>query len=169
MEEFRSKLQIPLGNAPVGLDASDDVFNLFESVRVIFRELSNIAGKTIYTSASYSSLPITTTINNQNIDKLYVTTNEALAVGDFVNITSAGATKALFTGSNPPHAVVLEVPEAGYAICTTRGAVPNYTNLTVGQRYYLSTTVAGGYTTNSTNCCQQVGFGISPTEMYITL
>lgn len=82
-------------------------------------------------------------------DVFATTAGEALNAGDFVYITSTGTARkaSAASGGNPAVGFVLAAA-ANAAACTVyfEGSNTGLTGLTVGARYYLSDTAAGGVT-----------------------
>lgn len=174
-----SKLDLGLGQFPLEPTASEDVLDLYRAVHTLHRKLSALAGLTIFDPAEYKSIPVTSTVHSQSIDRMYVKTMETVVAGDFIKIVAdgtggIGVAKALYDNTavgSCVHGVVMEVFAGGYAIVTRGGIVDAYSGLTIGADYYLSSTVAGGYQTvpPGSKPCQRIGLGVSATAMYVSV
>lgn len=174
-----SRIDLGVAQLPLDLKASKDIYDLYLAVQTIHRLLSDFSGNTIFNPADYKSIPVTSTVHSQDIDRMYVKTMETVSVGDFIKIApdgtgGVGITKALYDNNaegSCAHGVVTEVFTSGHAVVTRQGIVNSYSGLTIGTDYYLSGTVAGGYTTTppGNKPCQKVGLGVSPTQMYVTI
>ena len=86
-------------------------------------------------------------------DTVTIQASEALAAGDFVNIhddTGARVRKADATNTRPANGFVLASVTSGQsATVYLSGRNTSLTSLTIGARYYLSDTAAGGVATTA--------------------
>ena len=104
-------------------------------------------------------------------DALAVTASEALSAGDFVNIYSGGARKAdgSVAGKEAVGYVLDAVSNGQTATVYFEGSNSSLTTLTVGSRYYLSSTIPGGVTatppSTAGNVVQYLGMATTATSI----
>ena len=105
-------------------------------------------------------------------DTYTANTSEAVAAGAFIYITAAGlvANASAASGGNAARGFVLAASASGApATVFFEGRNTQLTGLTVGGRYYLSDSVAGGVTLTSVSGagkkCQFLGYAVSATSL----
>lgn len=178
--ELNSPLQLQLPRDPTGAPPSvspylEDLYSAFYQLQLGLVQYCGIAQQ------PYQDWPNVTpvdTILQSNMNRLYLYAFETLGYGDLVNVYAIGAQiagrKADATNNTKPC----------WAICSTEDGIPagefgevtlmqglsqNHSGLTLGSRYYLSTT-PGALTTTAPvaagNIEQFVGLALSDTLLY---
>jgi hypothetical protein len=172
--------QSPPDNLPPEVQGmANELYNTLQQIIFTFINKCGISQQDTAMWELLATLP-GSTIQAQNLRRIYVEASEPILLGGMVSLTNvAGALRA-----RNANATNNTRPADGF--CSTIGGVASgevgefilssgiatVTGLTVGTRYYLSTSnglVANGPAVAAGNIEQYIGIALSPTELYVNM
>jgi hypothetical protein len=152
---------------------------VYNAIRSLQLAVTNLTGATQQDPLTWNSLPVTSTIQSQNLNRAYIKASVAIPYGAMINcFDSGGATlgirlaNALSTNLKPCHgycSTVGGILAGAYGeVILSQGLTTSVGSMTVGTTYYLSTT--DGLITNikpsSPNLGQAIGYSLGTQILY---